>query len=288
MKILLIFFLTFIPLFAEKIEVDWHVAKFPPFMNINENSKNGICINAMNTAINKLHDYKHNISVIPFSRTMEEIKVLNLVCFPCFLKNKDREESMYFSKPFTAFSMQHGIVVKSKSIDKIKQYISKENVIDLEKLLNSKIFKLGIANRRSYGNEIDAIIKKYDGEENIYRRSGSNVSEGFLQMMIVDRDIDGTIIYNAKLNNLLKKYNKEIKKDFVFLKIKNLPDINYLYMACSKTKDGEVFINKLNKNISDIRNSAISFQKKLNTEDSYEIDVISPIWDEMLKDEDIF
>ena len=74
-------------------------------------------------------------------------------------------------------------------------------------------------------------------------------------MMIVDRDIDGTIIYKSKLDDLLNKYKKELKKDFVFLKIKELSLFNHLYIACSKTKEGQIFIDNLNNHILDIRNS---------------------------------
>ncbi|WP_072682695.1 hypothetical protein [Arcobacter sp. LA11] len=284
----MIFFLTFTSVFAKKIEVNWHITKFPPFMNINDKHKDGICIDAMNTAINKLTDYEHKISMVPFSRTMEEIKTSNLICAPCLLKNKDREDYIYFSKSFTALAMQLGLVVKSKSIEKIKKYISNENDVDLEKLLDSNIFKLGIANGRSYSFDIDNIIKKYEGKKNLYKRSGANISDGFIQMMIVDRDIDGTIIYNTKLDILLKKYKKELKKDFVFIKIKNLPNFNHVYIGCSKSKDSQEFINSLNNNILDIRESAISFQKKMKREDSKYIDMIIPTWDEMLKSKDDF
>ena len=99
MKTLLIFLLTVTLLFSNKIEVNCHV-KLSPFVNINDNYKDGICIDAMNSAINKLVDYKHKVSVIPFSRTMEEIKVLNLVYSSYLLKNKDRAKNMYFSKFF--------------------------------------------------------------------------------------------------------------------------------------------------------------------------------------------
>lgn len=279
----IIFILIFFNILYAKTEITWNVIDFAPFMLINSSKSDGLCVKALDTTINNLPEYKHKIEISSLNKTLESMEKKKLVCSPCLLKTEKREKNINFSKPYNA-SLGIGLLVKKRSLYKLYNYFDEKKEINIDGLLSSYDFKIGIASIRSYGSRIDKILKKYENESSIvYQRQGNDFYEGLFKMLIANRDIDGTLIYYSELDKMLKKYNMNLGEKVLFYEIQGTQATTFSRIACTSTLEGKKFISIVNTKILKLREESINYQKSLQ-KTSY-IKKMTPIWNRLLNDE---
>ena len=189
-----------------------------------------------------LKGYHFKTQKANIARMYREFKSGQNVCHVAFYKNPEREKFMYFSIPNT---ITFPVVLVMKS-DKAEQFAGRE-FLSLEEMLKNKNFKLAIAEDRSYGAALDALLKKYESDENILSYAKDSISQHNFNMLCNDR-IDYTlalpeeVMYWAEQNDARDKISI-----FHLAENQGRYDTWYGYVACPKTKWGKTTITRINK-----------------------------------------
>lgn len=248
----LLFFLPSAHAESDTPEVMWHVASFPPFHITNGPYKEmGICDQSLHDATEVLDDYTHSISQTPFKRMLQLMKVHPLDCSTCLLKTKDREVFLHYSKPLD-LSFGNGLIVHERMAEAFIPYTDAQGVIDLKSALEQGGVVIGIAAGRRYGNDIDAIIDPYKETKQIVERTGIDLAEGLLRMVLSKRKLHAIISYPQEYRFLTKKLGVD-DGAFKYHPIKGAIKIVQSYLACSKTDEGLKLVEAFNRNIKYIR-----------------------------------
>ncbi len=247
-----------------KEKVTWFSVNFPPFMIKDGKYKGeGIDDIIMKESIELTsNNYSHKVDFVAFSKMFELLKQDKLYCTTALIKTEEREKYITFSKPVSV-GLSNRLFVYKKSLNKIKPFIDDDGFVDLKKLLEQDNFKLGLTKLRMYGKTIDKII---DNSQTIYRRTGEDLAEGILKMVISNRGIDATIAYPLEVDYLSKKTKIDFMNHLVQIPIRNNKQMVEARIGCSKNKKGAEFINYINKEIIQIRKAAFKIESFWNTD----------------------
>lgn len=228
--------------FAEKDTIEWIKADIPPYyIEYGKYKNEGIADKIIEILKANLTEYDHkDVLDIPVSRIEGMLKSERHVCFVTTLKNINRENYMYFSNE-TIINPQQRIIAKKNKIS----LITTKKSISLDRLMENKEFKIGIADR-SYGNTIDSILKENEGNENIYKRTGADVVLGLIKMLDNGR-LDYIIGTPYEINYAAEVYGNRF--DLISIGIDETANEGYLYSyaAVPKNKWGEKLKNEINQ-----------------------------------------
>lgn len=240
-KILLFYMLLIINIFAQ--EITWYKVSFPPFVitegsNIGEGTVDKILEEIY---FKNLQEYSHKIEVTNLNRLMNNLKMKNYVANPILLKNSDREEFAYFSKPFD-FTISNHLIVSNENQHKIRPYIDSEGFVDFQSLIRSKQFRIAVESGRYYSDEINELIKENINSRYIDLGYGDLV-EASSRKLLHGR-IDAFIEYPEIVEYVIKE--KEINLDYQILPIKGTEKYNVLRFSFPKTTWGLMMVKRIN------------------------------------------
>lgn len=242
----LVFFIV-MPLFpaaaAANDSVTWMEAVAPPFF-IHEGEFKGQGYEDVVTDILKenLPEYNHDEMRSNLSRHYYNFKQGQKVCNVGLYKTAEREEFLHFSIP-SFFTLPTVLVIKKERLADF----GGTKTIQLEPLLKNGKVTIGRAKNRSYGKDVDAILDKYKGRDNVFVFEGEELSKNFFQMIQLGR-LDAMIslpeeaIYQAE--------RLGIKDEIMTLTIEE-NQVGYdswlSSVGCSKTEWGKKIIEKINQ-----------------------------------------
>ncbi len=230
--------------------ITWMEADYPPFL-IHEGQfvDQGYGDVATALVIGQLPQYQHKQIGANLSRQYKQFKQGDNVCTMGLYKNPDREEFMYFSIP-ALFSLPHMIIVNK---DKYRELGSKGSV-KLQEILQENRLVIGHSDKRSYGKEIDLLLKEYGNDKNLFvYESRGELAANFFEMLKRGR-IDAVIL--SPEDFLYKAEGLGLRDQFISITIEeNQHDLDswFSYVACSKTPWGEKVIADVNKVLVEIR-----------------------------------
>lgn len=136
----------------------------------------------------QLPEYTHYTMVTNVIRHFERFKRGEKVLFHLvFYKTPERQEFMHFSIP-SLLTMPAVLIVRKEKLAEFHH----EGHIRLEDVLHDENIIIGLSKDRSYGNSVDAVLKKYSNRKNLVIFSGQELSENFFKMLMLDR-LDGLI-----------------------------------------------------------------------------------------------
>lgn len=229
-------------IFAETIT--WIHADFPPSTILSgPHMKKGLCDKMEQFLSKELPEYQYEEKVANFARISKELEGQKPYLCASLVKTPERENFIQFSE-ISQISLPNGIVFLKSNYENLKPFLTKDGKIDLDKLIKKSKLKLGYAKGRSYGGVIDQLIEEHKEKENIYGRSSSDVFDGLLKMMLVNR-VDYIIGYPQEA-----KYFGDLtatKEKLNFLFVKGMPDYLPVYVGAPKNEWGKKIIAKIDK-----------------------------------------
>ena len=242
--------LTFsLSLYAQ--EIIWNSVEFPPSLITKGDLKDqGFSDKARLLIIKNTQEFKHLTKYTNSARAINNLKTKENYCFSGLNKNSQREKFVHFSNPFMS-SLPNEIIIKKENLNKFKTFINKVGQINLEKLLEAKYLKLVYTKERSYSDFIDTIIRKNRNNKSLVYRPATDLTKGLLLMLKANR-ADYIIEYPVMVG-----FNSD--NEFLSLPIENSAESFPVFIGCSKSKQGEKFIQKVNKVIDNNKTLFLSF-----------------------------
>ncbi len=133
----------------------------------------------------------------------------------------------------------------NSSLSILLPYLSSNHTVDLDSLLRSTSFVLGLAKGRKYGAELEAILRKCRDSNAIYQRASMEQSEGLLRMLYSGRrNIEGILGFPEEVQYALKQANID-DQQIVSYAIEGTARYLLGYMGCSKSTLGQTVTRQI-------------------------------------------
>ncbi|WP_413943108.1 hypothetical protein [Bdellovibrio sp. HCB-162] len=215
---------------ADPKTVYWLFFDFPLAVRLKEKPP-GYLIEMHRLIIEKMPEYTHQVVEVPFLRIMEQMKKHQGVCSTMLLKNSEREKFIEFGTPIIKGYPAGLLALKNN--EKLKKFMVKPRLLDLDALLKDKTMNVGIVSQRFYGDKINKSIGKHHGA-GITERKGLNVDHELRTLLTLGR-LDVYIGY---------PFEVEHNPNLVFYFVKDGLELLEPRISCEKTAFGKGIVRK--------------------------------------------
>lgn len=225
--------------------INWYRADFPPVsIPRGHHANEGFFDKTMSLLIERLPEYEHQFQIANFKRIMMQLEKNRNVCCPSLYKTKDRERFVTFSTP-AMIVLPNGVITPKNNSSKFLPYLDAEGNISLQSLLQDNNITLGISSGRLYSGGIDQILKQFDGNKNLLVRSGDDVFQGLMNMMLLGR-IDCLLGYPVEAGYFVRENSKV--NDFIYFPIKesSVP-FTVGHIGCPNNEWGRTIISRIDE-----------------------------------------
>lgn len=230
--------------YAEEKEITWYHANFPPgFINVGPMKGDGYENYLENLLREELNDYHHTYQIGNYGRILEKIESGNACCV-ALIRTEEREKFIEYSYP-TMIALANGLFIESKRIEEFKPFINDDGYISIERLFGKSDLRMGVSKGRRYHGAVDTILNDNPDSKKIVIRSGEDVLKGLLNMLGAGRNVDYVIGYPHEIRWL--NYREELKGNFTFIPILEMPQYVISQIGCSKNAWGKEVIHRINQ-----------------------------------------
>jgi len=246
--------LVILPALSKASEtIVWYSLNFSPAFIVEGPYQNQGYLDLVQKEIVKaLPTYHHVYKQGNFARIIKEMQTDDNVCSVSLLKTPEREQFIEYSIAHSLI-LANNLTVKKTSVEKLIPYLTSNNTVDLDSLLGSRTFVLGLAKGRKYGAELEAILNKHRDSGFIYQRASGDQTKGLIRMLLSDRrDIEGILGYPEEVQYVLKQTLYDDKQVVSYL-VEGSPAYVLGYMGCSKSSLGQTVTGQLESLIRENR-----------------------------------
>jgi uncharacterized protein (TIGR02285 family) len=181
---------------------------------------------------------------VNFTKASELTRTQVDSCMASILKNPQREAEFIFSRPISAIEGLKLYLPKKSPLHarlqaKLKLWEGKVRLREL--LLTEPNFVLGLDLERSYGTDLDLLLKEKAVKRSLYfKQSGAQIAQ--LWPMLQQNRVSAVLEYPFMLAttdaSLMQGYN-----------VAEAEPLQLAYFACNKSETGQAIIDKLNQSI---------------------------------------
>lgn len=181
---------------------------------------------------------------VNFTKASELTRTQTDSCMASILKNPQRDAEFIFSRPLSAIEglklyLPKDSKLHTKLQSKLKQWGGQIRLREL--LLTEPDFVLGLDLERSYGADLDLLLKEKVVRRNLYfKQSGAQIAQ--LWPMLQQHRVSAVLEYPFMLATtdatLLQGY-----------RVAEAEPLQLAYFACNKSDRGQAIIDKLNQSI---------------------------------------
>ncbi|WP_263262264.1 TIGR02285 family protein [Pseudomonas sp. RIT-PI-S] len=230
--------------------VRWLTLDFPPLF-ILSGPEHGVGDYAQGIAVANLSGYEHVSQAVPpnYQRIEQEMKSHGDVCFAGFLKTPERERFMVFSEPYLMMLPVQLYVPAGRA----QPPAVLDGQVDLQQLLATGTFRLGLLGGRRYGATVDPVVEAYKDSTAVYRRFSKDQLGGLLTLLAAhEHSLDGVLSYSNEITYLAAQPGAKLI-DLRAYPLKGAPAFVFGYFACSSSELGRTVIARINQTIPTIR-----------------------------------
>lgn len=220
----------------KKDVIVWYQYHFPPFMVLEGPDRDrGIFDDVVATLQNKLKHYEHRNLRMSIQRFFRTISKHNNICSALTLKTPDRENYIYFSRPYSVL-LPNRIIIKRST----HRMLGNPKSISIRSLLLDPTFSTIVQEGRTYKMPLNRILRRHESSAN-FRRMNVEME------ILFDMFERGRINYLIEYASVAKYYLKnKFERDYVFLPIEEMPKYYNAVIGCSKTEKGKRIIDQIN------------------------------------------
>lgn len=190
----------------------------------------------------ELKDYKQTIMAATLTRIEMELRdKKKLMCYPGSSEFSRRREFTYLTSQYIQPAPQL-VVTKKIGQRLLKKYTGK---VSLKEIMNDKSLKGSLAEGRSYGEEIDQLLK--DNGQNIKRQVYNTFIQTVIPQIKISR-IDYTLEYPFVVNSM-EAEDKNKKIPLMTIPLSDVKEYVTQYIACTKSPEGLEVIKRLDRAI---------------------------------------
>lgn len=244
--IFIVIFFT-VPCALAKDTITWLQPDFPPYVIVSGNDKaKGIDNRIVQYVIDHLPDYNHSFKVAGYKRILANLKKeKKAVVAPLFI-TPERQKYLVYSNVANYLPLPNGLVINKDDLARFEPYMSPRRTIDIEAVILSEQFIIGIASGRSYSGIIDDMIRKYKPSRAFYERHGPD-HIGLL-VMLDSKRIHAAFGFPVEVQYLSKKIG--LKNNLIVLQVEKMEPYAPVYFAAPKNQWGQALMTKINKIIN--------------------------------------
>ncbi|WP_085580891.1 transporter substrate-binding domain-containing protein [Thalassospira mesophila] len=229
---------------AGTTELTWAIPSFPPAYIEQDNTLTGYAAETQKWLMARLPQYKHLMKKVPLARLLAEMRSEELRCSLTLIPTRERRDYIYFANPIL-ISLPPSVVVLARQLPAFQPYLNDRNEIDIDRLLADANMNTAIRLGRSYGQYVDAAIRKYRHHSNIIT-VGSD--EKFIQLLEMGR-LDWIMYLPAEAEFHHRK--AEYKNEIISLPIARMTPLITATLGCSKNEAGKQVIDAVNAILKD-------------------------------------
>ncbi len=230
-----------------KEKMVWSITHWPPLMILNgEDAGKGRFDVILKQFQAHMPQYQHITIEMNWNRVWSDIKRGKNVCNILSLKNEQRAEIAYFSKPSNV-TLSNRIILKQSTFE----YMGKPASLSLQDLIESPDIEGAIESSRSYTQALDKVISEKREKSTLKRYVTSSVQ---LMKMLVAERFDYLIEYPYIASYLLRSVNKADAK-IASVEIEEIAPYSVSYLACPKTPWGKARIAAYNTALKEMSDS---------------------------------
>ncbi|MBF0101030.1 MAG: transporter substrate-binding domain-containing protein [Desulfobacterales bacterium] len=248
-----------------KDTIIWGHACVPPLYFCEGEKVTGVGADIENIIFENIPEYTHQRLSSNLERILENLKNQGLFCNASISKNPEREKFAYYSIPQAIVPPIHIFIRKTDQAD-----FGGKAMVSLGDMLKNTKLKFGYPSGRSFGPEIDSIIKAHENDPHVSATYSSEIVDQQINLLI-DKRIDYTIGGYFALKLAAQKQGVEDK--IMALQLDEKQDYLVLYIVCPKNDWGKAMIGKINTIL----------KKEISTQRYF--DCFSPFYDEFTKNE---
>lgn len=215
---------------SEKITWGWFSA--PPYMITDgEHQRQGIFDLIRQTIIQSTPELQHKEVLAPFPRLFAEVKRGANWCFTGAVKNSEREQFAYFSRPVALFLPFRIVVLKDSNL-------AQQAVFSLDKLLSNHELRTSVLRGRIFNPVVDELLRRHPPTQ-----THSEFNEA-LQMLLnkrLDYLIEFPVITHYQLSQINQYHRVKL------LVPSEAQEIGYYRVMCAKTALGRQVVERVNQ-----------------------------------------
>ncbi|MFY1030796.1 TIGR02285 family protein [Pseudomonas asiatica] len=239
---------------SAKERLFWLVRDLPPFTILEGPEKGqGVIDQLLPLLIRQMPEYDHSILRVNRARGIQMLQDPNsFTCDPTLLWTPERAEYVRFSVPSLGV-LSGGLVLRKESEALVAPYLDGQEV-DLLNLLSKTPLKLGVVAERSYGTQIDAILRQLP-DTALSRHYGNDATANLLQMQQLGR-LRMVLGYWPEVRYLVDLQGGALA-DYQFHPVKGVNRYQFLHVGCSNSELGREAIAHIDQLLPALRRDVL-------------------------------
>ncbi|MNS46779.1 hypothetical protein D3C72_792890 [compost metagenome] len=239
---------------SAKERIFWLVRDLPPFTILEGPEKGqGVIDQLLPLLIRQMPEYDHSIVRVNRARGIQMLQDLNsFTCDPTLLWTPERAEYVRFSMPSLGV-LSGGLVLRKDSEALVAPYLDGQEV-DLHGLLSKAPLKLGVVAERSYGTQIDAILRQLP-DSAFSRHYGNDATANLLQMQQLGR-LRMVLGYWPEVRYLVEQQGGALA-DYRFHPVQGVNRYQFLHVGCSNSELGREAIAHIDQLLPALRRDVL-------------------------------
>lgn len=228
--------------------ITWYKPEFPPLSIVNGPfAGKGYSDKIEAFLIKAMPEYRHEIQVAPFKRTVRDMQQGLNACSVTLLRTAEREQFIAFSEP-ARLLLPNGLIVRRTEADRFDAYKDDQGRVSVKTVIEAGKQRIGYANGRSYTKPIDTLLAANKGNPVLIERLGSEGPKGLLEMLLKGR-IDA--FFGQPVEAGYHGHELGVADDITVLPISEIKDFTVGYIGCSATPWGRKVIARVNALLTD-------------------------------------
>ena len=239
---------------AAKERIWWLVRDLPPFTIFEGPEKGqGVVDRLLPQLIAQMPEYDHSIVRVNRARGIQMLQdASSFTCDPTLLWTQERAGYVHFSMPLLGV-MSGGLVVRKEDEALLAPFLTGHEV-DLHGLLNQTSLKLGIVAERSYGTQIDEILRQLP-DSALSRHYGNDATANQLQMQQLGR-LHMVMGYWPEVRYLIQQQGGSLG-DYQFHPVRGVNRYQFLHVGCSDSALGREAVAHIDQLLPTLRQETL-------------------------------
>jgi uncharacterized protein (TIGR02285 family) len=243
-----------VPHAAAKERLLWLVRDLPPFTIFEGTEKGqGVIDRLLPLLIEQMPEYDHSIVRVNRARGIQMLQDPNtFTCDPTLLWTPERAEYVHFSIPSLGV-LSGGLVVLKAGEALLAPFLT-DNEVDLPGLMSHTPLKLGIVAERSYGTQIDEILRQLP-DSALSRHYGNDATANQLQMQQLGR-LHMVMGYWPEVRYLIQQQGGSLG-DYQFHPVRGVNRYQFLHVGCSDSALGREAVAHIDQLLPTLRQETL-------------------------------
>jgi uncharacterized protein (TIGR02285 family) len=243
-----------VPHAAAKERLLWLVRDLPPFTIFEGTEKGqGVIDRLLPLLIEQMPEYDHSIVRVNRARGIQMLQDPNtFTCDPTLLWTPERAEYVHFSIPSLGV-LSGGLVVRKAGEALLAPFLT-DNEVDLPGLMSHTPLKLGIVAERSYGTQIDEILRQLP-DSALSRHYGNDATANQLQMQQLGR-LHMVMGYWPEVRYLIQQQGGSLG-DYQFHPVRGVNRYQFLHVGCSDSALGREAVAHIDQLLPTLRQETL-------------------------------